>query len=320
MEQLANFLATGTLNMGGTLSNSATTITLTSTSPFPSSYPFRVAIEDEILKVTANAGTNQWTVVRGDGGTTAVSHADGSTVASVLTKEALDALIAWQQSGTEQANRRIVNIIGMDVADDSGNSAVKITNRIPWEGSIVLPPAIGSWTWVNQGSATATTTSKGSLFLASPATSGDSLRCLVMAKPGTNWTAIMRFETCLFGVNYNSMGFLIRDSSSGKIINFAKGTGTIGQNLYTNPTTYSSTPTGINNEMTDRSVWWKFVRSGTTITWYKSVDGESWIQILSYTVSGWLTSGEDQIGIFSNSNNATYGCGLLLNSWQTSSP
>jgi hypothetical protein len=74
MEQLANFPAVTTLNMPGDLNSSATTLTLASiASPFPSAFPFRILIDDELIKVTATPGANQWTVARGDGGTTAAA-------------------------------------------------------------------------------------------------------------------------------------------------------------------------------------------------------------------------------------------------------
>lgn len=127
MEQIANFLAISTLNMPGDLDNSATTLTLTSISTFPSSYPYRARIDDELFKVTATPGANQLTVVRGDGGTTAASHLDTAPVRVVLTKESLDAIVSIQQGGSETSNRRVLNFTGgATVTDDSGNGRTNI--------------------------------------------------------------------------------------------------------------------------------------------------------------------------------------------------
>jgi hypothetical protein len=57
----------------------ATTITVTSTASFPSSIPFGVRIDDEVMIVTAMAGTS-WTVTRGVDGTTATPHANAALV------------------------------------------------------------------------------------------------------------------------------------------------------------------------------------------------------------------------------------------------
>jgi len=50
---------------------------------------FRIAIESELLLVTAGEATTTWTVTRGVEGTTAAAHAGGATVAHVLTAAGL---------------------------------------------------------------------------------------------------------------------------------------------------------------------------------------------------------------------------------------
>src|SRR4051812_20929895 len=107
MEQLANFLATTTLNMPGNLNTSAVTLTVVSLALFPASYPYRIRIDDELMKVTATPGANQLTVTRADGGTTAASHLNSATIRVVLTKESLDAIVSVQQAGVDTSNRRI---------------------------------------------------------------------------------------------------------------------------------------------------------------------------------------------------------------------
>src|SRR5690348_6298844 len=85
-EQFAN-LAQTTLN--GAINNSVTSITVASSSGFPSSAQYRVRVESEIMLVTAGAGTTSWTVTRGAEGTTAVAHSTGVSVYHVLTAGAL---------------------------------------------------------------------------------------------------------------------------------------------------------------------------------------------------------------------------------------
>lgn len=143
MEQTSNN-ASAVLNMGGTLSSTATTITITSGVNVPSGGTFRALIESEIIWVTAVTGSN-WTVVRGAEGTTAASHADGLTIYIILTAEAMDRIVSVQEAGTETSNRRILNFLApFTVADDSTNKAAKI-------GKNPLVVANGTFTWSASG-------------------------------------------------------------------------------------------------------------------------------------------------------------------------
>lgn len=54
------------------------------TSLFPQTNNFKVRSQSEVVLVTGGAGTNSWTVTRGQDGTTAAAHASGSTVAQVV--------------------------------------------------------------------------------------------------------------------------------------------------------------------------------------------------------------------------------------------
>ena len=85
--------AQSTMNNGGTMSSGATTVTLTSVSSFPTTANFRILIDSELMLVTGISGS-QFTVTRGIEGTSAASHADGSTVTHVLTKGGLTQLMA----------------------------------------------------------------------------------------------------------------------------------------------------------------------------------------------------------------------------------
>ena len=67
-----------TLNEGGTLSNSDTTITLTSAAQFPTSGT--IVIEDEQITYTGKSGNDLTGCTRGANSTTAATHADGTNV------------------------------------------------------------------------------------------------------------------------------------------------------------------------------------------------------------------------------------------------
>lgn len=58
----------------------ATTVTVASATGFPSSAPYRIKIDDEILLVESGAGTTTWTVKRAQDSTTAAAHAASAAV------------------------------------------------------------------------------------------------------------------------------------------------------------------------------------------------------------------------------------------------
>ena len=73
----------------GAVNASATTITVAAVSGFPASYPYTLALDydtssEELVNVTAAAGTTL-TIVRGQDGTTGVSHDAGAAVKHVIS-------------------------------------------------------------------------------------------------------------------------------------------------------------------------------------------------------------------------------------------
>jgi hypothetical protein len=85
------------VNMGETtlaedLDDSELVVTVTDGSVFPTTGDFRLAVDDELMLVTARS-TNDLTVVRGIEGTTPASHADGTACACVITNAGLRRLI-----------------------------------------------------------------------------------------------------------------------------------------------------------------------------------------------------------------------------------
>jgi len=83
--------AASTLNGG--INDSVTSLAVASGEGalFPSSFPFNITIEDEILKCT-NRVTDTLTVVRGEEGTSPASHADGKAVELRITAKAISDL------------------------------------------------------------------------------------------------------------------------------------------------------------------------------------------------------------------------------------
>lgn len=77
-----------TLSAG--INNSITSMTLNSITTLPTSYPYTLVIDpdlatEEIVTVTANAGGNQLTIVRGENGTSAQAHNAAAVVKHMIT-------------------------------------------------------------------------------------------------------------------------------------------------------------------------------------------------------------------------------------------
>lgn len=87
-----------TINEGATFSNSDTTLTVTSGTGIAAN-DF-ILIENEILKVTA-VSTNDLTVTRGQSGTSAASHADGTIVTLIVgNADPSDDYFGWGQAAS----------------------------------------------------------------------------------------------------------------------------------------------------------------------------------------------------------------------------
>jgi hypothetical protein len=89
-ENIGNDFSTA---LNGAINNSTTSLTVLSGTGAPSA-SFRVRVDDELMLVTSVGGGTSWTVTRGIESTSAASHADGATVAHVITKAGLDQYLA----------------------------------------------------------------------------------------------------------------------------------------------------------------------------------------------------------------------------------
>lgn len=74
-----------------------TTLAVTANTRFPATNGYRVRVEKEVMLITAGAGTNSWTVTRGQDNTTAVAHAIGVTVSMVVGVQRVESVSASKQ-------------------------------------------------------------------------------------------------------------------------------------------------------------------------------------------------------------------------------
>lgn len=349
-EAFAN-IGAASLNNGATLNATDTTITVTSEVNVPATGTFRALIQNELLKVT-NVTGHVWTVVRGDDGTTAATHADATNINIVITKASLDALVSIQSGGTEITNRRVLNLVGANVADNAGQSRSDITilgsnyntgaNKpaagftgrlyIPSDGVITqvdsgsaylgysanglftIPPTVSNWSWANQGTATATDIPGGGIYLLTTTHVGDDNK-LLLRTLSPPYTITCGFKAMIADINNSRTGIYLYDTVSTKVEMFGLGEArNYRVSTWATPTSSGSNVTGLVFCNLPDIIWLRIFDNSTTRKFLISVDGVNWIQIYSEATNTFLTP--NRVGIGVDTNNATFPGFMTLVSWK----
>ena len=307
MEQFAN---NATTTLSGAIDNVQTSLTVTDESSFS---------PDELMLVTAGAGTPNWTVTRGVEGTTAASHANGATVSQVLTAGALQQFRADNVQSNTVANLPANTQEGVTYWPTNGYLFYRDTGSV-WQtfGPMwrFIPPDLGDFTWVNQGSATVYETN-GGITIKAPAQAGTNIRALVQTMPATPYVLTVAFIPNVGSGNFANSGLITRDSTSGQLWTFGRTNvfGQIVSNNYTNATTYFSTNLSETHPNFNNPQWLQIEDDGTTATLRVSTDGYNWVFFASFLRDAFLTA-PDQIGFNADAENASYDAFTTLLHWE----
>ncbi len=105
----------GTVLATAITSTGATTIDVASSSGYPSTGDFRIAIDDELMLVTGVSGTT-WTVTRGIESTSAATHLISTAVNMVLTAASLIRL-SQPKVQTDVTGSRSIGTVFQNVTD-----------------------------------------------------------------------------------------------------------------------------------------------------------------------------------------------------------
>ena len=143
-------------------------------------------------------------------------------------------------------------------------------------------------------------------------TFGDVQRIAVKSLPVGNWTVTAKIIDHLIPYNYNGVGLIMRESSTGKIVLFGVENSTsVSESQALRKMRYSRLPglTGFTlNPYSEFSPsvarWYRLKSTGGVLTAWLSTDGKMWRQVYLESSGGSFTSGPDQIGI---------GCSLNAN-------
>jgi hypothetical protein len=203
-------------------------ITVDNASMFPDDGNFRVLIDSEIMLVTSVAG-NSFTAVRAVEGTQITAHEPGSIIRHIFTAGALNTAF------TESVKTGPINNLpsearagDMYICTDTVYSMVH--DGTDWmyfvNGYKVTPPAPGDFTWVNQGTATMSST-YGGVLLADLTTAGGNydLACIVRPTPTPPYSVVWGFYYFFEAQHFGLTGPILYDSGSGKIVLLRWGTG-----------------------------------------------------------------------------------------------
>lgn len=270
----------------------ATTCTVTDATAFPTAGNFHIKIDGEILIVTGVAGTT-FTISRGAEGTTAATHSSGATVIHLLTKAGLEARVANRFISDLYDNKPVAGVKGRLFLPTDG-MFLEYDDGAAWHQygpyrRLKAPPQTG-WSWVNQGSATATFTGSA-LILEDPElnttspqvrlymrwlNSGTTKLDMAFTYNGlaTDTTFIGIAMRCIGGTddgNFTVWGLRQAASSNYPMLHL--------QN-YTSATAYEgSTPSfDGRNLWPARLFWFRFEWAGNYKRYYYSQDGVNWIK------------------------------------------
>lgn len=159
-------------------------------------------------------------------------------------------------------------------------------------GTIVPPPEVSDWTWVNQGTATATDTPHG-IRIVAPGVGGTNMRALVREAPASgDWTVTAKFHAIFPSKTWLNCALLLHDANTGRCVSFDRigsaGGYAMRVTKYTSPTVWSADY--ISSLEGGNFRWRRIVRSATHLTFYYSDNGETWQPYYQSTLTDWLAT------------------------------
>jgi hypothetical protein len=284
---------TGSSTLNGALSVGATSLVVTSAASFPTAPDFRLSIENEILLVTAISGTT-FTVERGQEGTTDTTHADATAVYHYLTEDSVTRAFQDAFSLPDYPYNRI-----LDAGGNTLNAA--------------------SFTWFNQGSATAVDADDGGLKLTLPNETGRQIRGKWLTAPSAPWVLT---SYVMLGpgfkmwnaVNGTTIGLIAEESSTGKLYYLKLRNDRIILERMTNYTTFSA---NVNSfiENGHHEFWLRLEDDNTDVKGHVSRNGYDWVECFSEGRTAFLAGGANRIGFGCESDGGAAGAHFYVKTW-----
>lgn len=276
---MINFTNFAQSRMTADITSVGTTLTVQDGDLFPSS-DFHIVVETEIMYVSSRSGNNL-TVIRARQGTTATAHNIGAKVTQSVSR---DDLKSFQTIVNSINNRPVASILGRRFVGTT-TPIESVDNGTTWKsrifGHLINEYADTDFVWLNQGSATLTTT-YGYPTIVLPTGSGVNIRGRYKSVPTAPYTvsALIDFPN----LTGNQIGGLFwRASATGSITMFGLAQdGQLYISKYTNATTFSAnyTPTFIVKPIS-RPIWLAIEDDTSNRKFHYSIDGINWITVFS---------------------------------------
>lgn len=313
-------LAIGFLN--GLLSSAAVTASLRSGFTLPTVGNYMAKIDSELIQVTGISGSTA-TIARGQEGSTAASHVDGSTMFALITQGSLGRLCGQMHNGTLATQRPNLNFVDADgrqwsLADDPSNNACDLSVGNP---NIVTPPKAASWTWENQDTSSSVDLPAGGVSLLSKP-NGAECNCLVQTIGSPPYTITAALLTGRGIVSFARNGIILYNSTSGKAVSWGWiGTNQMDVSQWPSLTNLSPSQQYRNSDsciVVSDLEWWRIQDDGTNRKYYWSLDGTAWIQFYSEATATYISP--SHAGFFGNSYTSNYTEDPSLISWKVTFP
>lgn len=282
-EQLSNNAVT---SVGSTMDNSQTTLVVTLATAFPTEGNFRVGLQDELMLVTGVSGTT-FTVVRGIEGTTAVSHNAGTEVLHVFTEGSFSQMM----SDYLPLSRSAIGGSKPPLLHMSNAAGVNLSS--------------GSFTWVNQNSATVADLTLGGMSFIIPQASGASTNLSLFKKsaPATPYKITVAVTHTSSGTVSNTtdipwIGLMFRESATNKFIAIRQHPQPRSAVIYyTSVTTPSATLFDASVPIAQYLTYYQIEDDGTTIFFRRSNNGINWMEVHSELRGANFTTAPDEVGL-----------------------
>jgi hypothetical protein len=126
-------------------------------------------------------------------------------------------------------------------------------------------------------------------------TSADQVRGIVKPLPSGNWTVTARFRSNHRGLGYETLGLILRDSTSGKIIQFGHDSTYMDIIWWNSQTSYNTAVWASQNYTAGLPEWFRIAYDGTNLNYYLSVDGTYWTLLYSESITA-FTPSLNQVG------------------------
>jgi hypothetical protein len=328
----------------GAITNTDTTINVSSAAGFPTTAPFRAKLGDtpnfEFILVTAGAGTTTWTVTRGEEGSTAIAHGNGTKVSNPFSVGVFEDLFNHSFDFGTRGSRPSPGTLGRYYFDSDPGWYFFREDGTNWSAwgphfSTTEPNDI-IFSWLNPVSGGAVGFNwilDGGVFIQAPALAAAGEQVRVRYRKSTwdtptttPYQVTAAFIPLLDGVNTTSCGIVFGEESSGKLIFFRiayNDTIVSKSNLVLSLDQYNSFSSfNVNYKQKSASTlgknlcWLRMRDDGVDLTWSFSTDGKNFLTFHTAARNDFFTTGPDQIGYAVNTNNTTGSAGMLLLSWK----